>query len=405
MMRTPQKKKKKLRYILIPLLFFSLSFYSYISLSASSAKKENLEDFAPVRIVLEETLFDSSELDPYYELNFPLKTAQLQTKITNRAKATKFHGSIIIAHKDKIVLNEQIGYQDPRQKILPEATVSYELASVSKQFTAAAVLLLQEEDCLDIDDPVTNYLPNFKFQEVSIRHLLKHSSGIWDYMYITEAFWKKKHAPTNKEVVSLINKHQRNLNFRVGSRFSYNNSNYVLLAAIVEEITKQTFQDFVQERFFETLCMNHSYVGIESRHYPEVANAFIGYGRGYVNLPPSFHNAALGDKGVYSSSTDLWRWFKSLKNNEILSEESVQLMFNQDEFNTYKYGMGFRTKKGKNKEPIIYHNGIWDGYRNGLTYLPEDDIVIIILSNTQNKNKKYLQDYLINESKKFVNIL
>jgi CubicO group peptidase (beta-lactamase class C family) len=403
MRRTP--KKKKLRHILIFLLFFSLSFYSYISLSASSTKKEYYEELSPVKIVLNETLFDSSELEPYHELNFPLKTEQLKDKITNRAKVTKFHGSILIAYKDKIVLNEQIGYQDPLEKIHPNENISYELASVSKQFTAASILLLQEEECLRIDEPVSNYLPGFKFENVTIRHLLKHSSGVWDYMYITEAFWKKKHAPSNKEVVALINKHQRNLNFRVGSRFSYNNSNYVLLAAIVEKVAEQHFQDFLQERFFNSLCLDNSYVGLESRYNPDVADAFIGYGRGYVSLPPSFHNAALGDKGVYSSSTDLWRWFKSLKNNEILSEESVQLMFNQDEFNTYKYGMGFRTKRGKNKEPIIYHNGIWDGYRNGLTYLPQDDIVIIILSNTQNKNKKYLQDYLINESKKFVDIL
>lgn len=406
MSKTPRQKKLRFRYILIPLLFFSLSFYSYISSTSSSDSNDFLvEDLPSIEATAIERLFDADELDLYYQLNFPLKTNQLQTKITKRAQASRFHGSILIAHKDKVILNEQIGYQDPMQKLLPQDNVAYELASVSKQYTAAAILLLQEEDCLLIDEPVANYLPGFKFEEVSIRHLLKHSSGLWDYMYITEAFWKKKQAPTNKDVVNLINTHQRNLNFRVGSRFSYNNSNYVLLAAIVEEITNQSFQDFIQERFFSVLCLDQSYVGLSSRIYPEVADAFIGYGRGYVSLPPSFHNAALGDKGIYASSTDLWRWFKSLKNNEILSEESVQLMFNQDEFNTYKYGMGFRTMKGKRKEPIIYHNGIWDGYRNGLTYLPDEDIVVIILSNTQNKNKKYLQDYLINETKKFVSTL
>lgn len=403
MRKSPKQKKLKLRYILIPLLFFSLSFYSYIS--SSSTNKDNTEITAPVKIEINEVLFDTNEFDSQYKLNYPLKTDQFQTKISKRAKANRFHGSILIAHKDKIILNVQIGFQNPLEKTLPHENVSYELASVSKQFTAAAILWLQEEDCLQIDEPVSNYLTGFKFKEVSIRNLLKHSSGVWDYMYITEAFWKKKDAPTNKQVVGLINAHQPYLSFRVGSRFSYNNSNYVLLAAIVEELTKQTFQDFVQDKFFTPLCLDQSYVGLESRLFPDVADAFIGYGRGYVSLPPSFHNVALGDKGVYASSTDLWRWFKSLKNNEILSEKSVQLMFNQDEFDTYKYGMGFRTKKAKNKEPIIYHNGIWDGYRNGLTYLPEDDIVIIILSNTQNKNKKYLQDYLINESKKFINNL
>lgn len=395
-------KRIKLRYILIALLFFSLTFYSYISFDSSSVKNLISEDLSSLAFLEDEVLFDASDLEPYYQLYFPSKTNQLQTKIITRAKASRFHGSILIAHKDKIILNEQIGYQDPSHKLLPQDYVSYELASVSKQFTAAAILLLQEENCLFIDESVASYLPSFKFEEVNIRHLLKHSSGLWDYMNITEAYWKKNQAPSNKEVVNLINTHQRNLNFRVGSRFSYNNSNYVLLAAIVEEITKQSFQDFVKERFFLPLCLDQSYVGLQSRTYPEVADAFIRYGRSYIHLPPSFHNAALGDKGIYASSTDLWRWFKSLKNNEILSDKSIRLMFNLDEYNTYKYGMGFRTKKRKYKKPIIYHNGVWDGYRNGLTYLPEEDIVVIILSNTQNKNKKYLQDYLITESKKFV---
>lgn len=406
MKKNNQQKKIRFRYIGIPLLFFSLIFYSYISLTTLLGKtNESKHISSRIKLEEQEKLFDANEFDLYYHLNFPSKTNQFQTKIINRSKASRFHGSILIAYKDKIILNEQIGYLDPIAKLIPQDNVSYELASVSKQFTAAGILLLQEENCLLIDEPVANYLPGFKFNEVSIRHLLKHSSGLWDYMYITEAFWNQEQAPTNIQVAHLISKHQQNLNFRVGSRFSYNNSNYVLLAAIIEEITKQSFQDFIQERFFSSLCLEQSYIGIESRNYPEVANAFIGYRRGYLSLPPSFHNVATGDKGVYASSTDLWRWFKSLKNYEILSEHSVQLMFNQDEFNTYNYGMGFRTKIGSFNEPIIYHNGIWDGYRNGITYLPEEDIVIIILSNTQNKNKKYLQNYLINESKKFVNNL
>ena len=398
------KKKIRIRYIAFVLLFVSLSFFSYISSNSSSHIEEVLVSENLLYDELEnEVLFDVEEFSSSYAFSHPNETLKLIDNIKRRAKANRFHGSILIAHKDEVVINEQIGYQDPRLKIAPlQPNLSYELASVSKQFTAAAILMLQEEECLDIDEPVANYLPDFKFQQVTIRHLLKHSSGLWDYMYITEAFWKKKYAPGNQDVVELVNKHQRHLNFRVGTRFNYNNTNYVLLAAIVEEITKSSFSEFLQERVFSPLCLEDSYIGIESRQLPNVADAFIGYGRGYVNLPPSFHNEALGDKGVYSSSTDLWRWFKSIKNNELLSEESVNLMFNQDQFNYYKYGMGFRTKKGKHKEKIIYHNGIWDGYRNGLTYLPEHDLVIILLSNTQNKNKKFLQDYLIHQSKQFV---
>lgn len=186
------------------------------------------------------------------------------------------------------------------------------------------------------------------------------------------------------------------MSFRPGSRFKYNNTNYVLLAAIVESVSGTEFEDYLEEEFFKPLNINETYVGLENRDLDNVAKAYQAYGRGYVKLAPSFHNGAVGDKGVYASADNLWRWFKAIKNAEILKRETVDLMFNSDEFDFYKYGIGYRTKKDQDKR-IIYHNGIWDGYRNGLTFVPDEDLVVITLSNTQNRNKRYFQSYVINK--------
>ena len=398
------KTRKSLGFIIFPLFLLTIIFLSNNSFSEENSLSESNNNSlnANLNSENEEKFIDFSEFEVLSSILQNDTFEEFQHKIDLKAKYTKFHGSVLVAHKDQIIFQQEYGFKDPINKTPLRRDTSYELASVSKQFTAAAVLLLAEENCVDLDESVATYLPDFKFKEVSVRQLLKHKSGLWDYMYITEAFWKKSHAPTNQDVVQLISTHQKHLNFKPGTRFNYNNSNYVVLAALVEKLSSISFENFLEERIFEELCLNDSYVGLPNRSIDFVADAFIGYGRGYVSLPASFHNQTVGDKGVYASSTDLFRWFKALKNHEILSEESVNLMFNQDEFDTHKYGMGFRTKYSKTKEPIIYHNGIWDGYRNGLTYLPNNELVVIILSNTQNRNKKHLQEYLINEAKNFI---
>jgi len=398
------KTRKSIGFIIFPLFLFIIIFLSNNSFSEENSTSElnKLEINSNLSSGEDERFIDYTDFDITNTIAHIDAFEEFESKINLKAKYTKFHGSVLVAHKNQILFQKEYGFKDPINKISLRRDTSYELASVSKQFTAAAILMLAEENCIDLDESVTTYLPNFKFTEVSVRQLLKHKSGLWDYMYITEAFWKKSHAPTNQEVVQLISTHQRHLNFKPGTRFNYNNSNYVVLAALVEKLSSISFENFLEERIFEELCLNDSYVGLPNRSIDFVADAFIGYGRGYVSLPASFHNRSVGDKGVYASSTDLFRWFKALKNHEILSEESVNLMFNQDEFDTHKYGMGFRTKYSKTKEPVIYHNGIWDGYRNGLTYLPNDELVVIVLSNTQNRNKKHLQEYLINEAKNFI---
>ncbi|MGO3690215.1 MAG: serine hydrolase domain-containing protein [Psychroflexus halocasei] len=331
-----------------------------------------------------------------YEEELAVDIARVSEKLKSKASRLRFNGSLLIAYKDQVIFDSSYGYKDPINKTEIDSSTSFELASVSKQFTAAAIMKLYDDELLDLNESVTTYLSGFKFPELTVKDLLKHRSGLWNYMYMTEAYWKKDEAPNNFDVVKLINQHQTSLSFRPGSRFKYNNTNYVLLAAIVESVSGTEFEDYLEEEFFKPLNINETYVGLENRDLDNVAKAYQAYGRGYVKLAPSFHNGAVGDKGVYASADNLWRWFKAIKNAEILKPETVDLMFNSDEFDFYKYGIGYRTKKDQDKR-IIYHNGIWDGYRNGLTFVPDEDLVVITLSNTQNRNKRYFQSYVINK--------
>jgi CubicO group peptidase (beta-lactamase class C family) len=339
---------------------------------------------------------------PDYSSLFSTEIEVLQDQIQKKAKRYRINGSVIIAYKDQILFEEDFGYRNPIKKTPMEPGLSYQLASVSKQFTAAAVLKLHENKLLDIDQPVVNYLPDFKFKKVTIRDLLKHRSGLWNYMYLTEEYWKKDIAPNNLEVVDLINTYAPRLNFPSGRYFSYSNTGYVVLGALVEQVSKLSLGDYIEEEFLLPLCLDETFVQKTENNEENILKGYQAYRRSFIELPAGFHNGALGDKGIYASAKDLHTWFSNLKNGKILSDESVDLMFGRNEGGKNKrYGMGFRLEN-KGGEPVIFHNGLWDGFRNGLVYYPNDDLVIIVMTHTQNKRKYYFQKQLIKDAKSLI---
>ncbi|WP_445159201.1 serine hydrolase domain-containing protein [Mesohalobacter salilacus] len=333
------------------------------------------------------------------------KLKEFKSKINRKAKINDFHGVVLVAYKNQIIFNKAFGYKNPIDKTELSIHDAFELASVSKQFTAASILKLVELGKIDLEKPFKTYFPNFKFENIRVKDLLKHSSGLWDYMNLTEAYWNKSKAPDNFEIIELLNNHQTTLNFKPGRKFDYNNTNYVLLVTLIEKISGKSFKDFLKDQFFQPLGLNDIYVGINSRAKIKVANAYQAYGRGYIKLPPSYHNSALGDKGIHTTASDLWLWFNALKNRKSISQASINKMFNLNNYTNYNYGMGFRTQVGRFGELEIYHDGLWDGFRNGLHYFPKDDLTYIVLSHTQNREKVYFQNYLERHAKVLLNQL
>jgi len=337
-----------------------------------------------------------------YSSLFSPELQVFEDQIQKRAKRNKISGSVIVAYRDQILYEEDFGYKNPITKAPMEPNMSYQLASVSKQYTAAAVLKLYEERRLDIDQSVSTYLPGFKFEKVTIRDLLKHRSGLWNYMYLTEQYWNKDIAPNNLEVVDLINANAPRLNFPAGRYFSYSNTGYVVLGAIVEQITQLSLGEFIEDEFLLPLCLDETFVDKHDRNKNVILDGYQSYRRSFIELPEGFHNNAIGDKGIYASAKDLFVWFRDLKNGEIVNEDNIDLMFGRNENGKNKrYGMGFRLEH-KNGEEVIFHNGLWDGFRNGLEYHPKDDLVVIVMTHTQNKQKHYFQNYLVKKAKDFI---
>ena len=324
-------------------------------------------------------------------VHYPKKaTTKVRSKLDSLLKRIHkrhdFHGAVLVAKNKKIVYQNQIGTADFKKKTLLNKESVFQLASVSKQFTAAAIMLLQQRNQLKLTDTVNTYFPNFPYKAVTIKTLLNHTGGLPKYFWIAEHKWQQKKAPSNNEMMELLTTSNVQRFFKPGRNFDYSNTGYFVLASIVEKISGISFGSFLKQNIFEPLQMKNSYVySFENDSIRE--NQLDGYrlhrGWRHVKIPSTVNDAIVGDKNVYTTAEDLFKWTQGLNSGNLLSKESLALMFTKGETiygRKVPYGFGFRIDtKEKNS---IYHYGKWNGFSTGLTTYLEDDLVVIILEHT-----------------------
>ena len=301
-------------------------------------------------------------------------------------KRHDFHGSLLVAKNGKIVYKNQVGYQDFRKKKLLNEKSVFQLASVSKQFTAAAIMILHERKQIKLTDTVNNYFPGFPYEDVTIKNLLNHTGGLPKYFWVAEHKWKQKKAPTNSEMMALLESSKVQRFYKPGRNFDYSNTGYLVLASIVEKVSGISFSAFVKKHIFEPLDMNDSYVYSYGKDAikPNQLDGFRVYRKWrHLKINKTVNDAIVGDKNVYSTSTDLFKWMLGLNNGKLLSKESVALMYAKGETihgEKIPYGFGFRINTDAQNK--IYHHGKWNGFRTGITQYIEDDLVVIVLEHT-----------------------
>ena len=310
-----------------------------------------------------------------------------------------FNGNVLVAHKGRIIYEGAVGYADPRTKeeALTNESV-YQLASVSKQFTAAAIMLLQQQGKLQYDDPVVEHLPELPYKEMTIRHLLNHTSGLPNHMWLVEHHWHSEEPPTNDDVVELLAKHELPLYFWSGRRHDYSNTGYVVLASVVERLTGQSFASFVKQEIFEPLEMNHSFVysTASDQNYPERLWGYFRRGWRYRLHDEDIHNGCVGDKGVFSTTEDMLKWDQALYAGELLTPETLEAAFTPAKLRNGReipYGFGFRLAEEDGKK-VVYHNGLWHGFRTSFKRYIEDSVTIIVLNNTNSASKNTVARHL-----------
>ena len=343
------------------------------------------------------------EEPPFLVEHFPEKdTKVVRTKLDSLLKRIHkrhdFHGAILVAKNEKIVYNSQIGFADFKKETPLNKSSIFQLASVSKQFTAAAIMLLKERNQIKLTDTVNRYFPEFPYQHVTIKNLLNHTAGLPKYFWVAEHKWQQEKAPTNTEMMELLASSNVQRFFKPGRNFDYSNTGYFVLASIVEKISGTSFSSFLKRNIFEPLEMKDSYVySFENDSINK--NQLDGYrlyrGWRHLKISSTVNDAIVGDKNVYTTAEDLFKWTVALNTGRLLTKESLELMYSKGETvygREVPYGFGFRIKTKS-----IYHHGRWNGFSTGLTKYLEDDVVVIVLEHTSynairslNKKIKYI---------------
>jgi len=378
-------------FVVIIILLFSNFIVSTATLASSS---DNL-------VLLSETSLESIETEviipKYPEVITQAVSRKLDSVFKRFNKRYDFHGSILVAKNGKLIFSKEYGYADFKKKTKVDKYSSFQLASVSKQFTATAIMILYERGLLDLDDLVTTYYPNFPYEEVTIKHLLNHTAGLPKYFWLAEHKWENEKAPTNKEMMQMLEDHNVERFFGPGRNFDYSNTGYFVLASVVEKVTDMSYGDFIETNIFEPLQMTNSFV--YSYENDSIAvNQLAGYriyrGRYHIEIGGTVNDAIVGDKNVYATGEDLFKWINGLNSGKIISDKSLEMMYTKGETKYGRkvpYGFGFRINT-KNEEKVIYHHGKWNGFSTAITQYTDSDLLIIALEHSSYNSMKNLNN-------------
>lgn len=317
-----------------------------------------------------------------------LKQAYFEDYFKSLHKSGVFKGNILIAEKGRIIYMGAFGYTHDKTKKPLSLETSFQLASVSKIFTAIAVLQLYEKQKIELDEKVAKYIPEFPYKDITVRHLLSHRSGLPRYEAFDQNQWNWTVPMSNNDMIKLYAKYKPGLFFKPGKKHDYSNANFGLLATIVERVSKKTFHEYLKENIFEPSGMQQAFAFDIFKHDNSEGIA-LGHARSYrFPLEPQqdYLNGVVGDKGIYASVLDLYKFDIALSKGKILKPETQQLAFER----TIKkrnskyddYGLGHRLKDWRmNGEYIPYHSGWWRGFKTLYIRDIHNDKTVIMLSN------------------------
>jgi len=302
--------------------------------------------------------------------------------MSNQYKADESGATILIAKEGEVIYRKAFGKSnlELNTDMIPENV--FEIGSITKQFTAVSILMLLEEGKLSLEDEITKFIPDYPTQgtKITIHHLLTHTSGIKSYTSIPSL---ADYARDDISVTTLIDAFKNEpMDFKPGEQFLYNNSGYILLGYIVEKVSGMTYPEFIQKRIFDVLKMEHSLYGSK---YTIVKNRAAGYQKQekYLNADYISMNIPYAAGSIMSTVDDMLLWQKAIRNNTLISKESLAKAFTNYTLNDggkIDYGYGW-SHNLVNNVPVIEHGGGIFGYTTQGIYVPSENVYVIILTN------------------------
>ncbi len=290
----------------------------------------------------------------------------------------QFMGAVLVARGDEVLLDRAYGYANLEWDVPNTTDAKFRLGSLSKQFTAAAILLLEQDGKLRVEDPAKKYITDAPavWDKITLHHVLTHTSGIPSITSFPD-FGATKTLPTTLEK-SYRRYRDKPLEFEPGALWKYSNSGYLLLAYVIEKVSGKKYDDFLRERIFTPLGMNDSG---GDQHAPILRHRAYGYtpagdkvlrNADYLDM-----SIPIGGGSLYSTTHDLLKWERGLFGGRVLSAASLKKMTTPF-LHDYAYGLGVETAGGRK---MISHNGGIEGFNSRLNYYPEAKVVVVVLAN------------------------
>lgn len=315
--------------------------------------------------------------------------AEIDEFMHNLHQKSGFNGNVLIAKQGKIIYQNTFGWANYLMRDSLRIDSKFELASVSKPLTAIGVLKLVEEEKLSLDQTVNDFFPDFPYPDITIRQLLSHRSGLPNYVYFVEDHWPdRKKGMSNMDAMDLLIEHKPNRYGSPDGRFHYNNSNYMVLASIVEKVTGQDFAVYMQEKVFRPAGMKNTAV-LSRAVYEKIPTDVIGHDKIWRrSVVQDYLDGPVGDKGAYSTVQDLYLFDIALREGRVLDKvllDSSYVPRSDAMRGLFSYGYGWRTFSPPGN-PMVYHTGWWHGFKSLYVRDLENDITIVLLTNMANNS-------------------
>ena len=320
------------------------------------------------------------------------KRAKMADKVFTNMNRAGLNGVVLYAEQGQVIYEKAFGFRDlnKRKKDSLRVDDAFQLSSDSKMFTAEAIMLLKAQGKLDYDDNIKKYIPELPYEGITIRQLLTHRSGLPRYDAMADKYWPNRRKPfSNEALIKMLTEKKPEVYGSPDADYFYNNINYALLASVVERVSHQHFEDFMHENVFEPLGMKNSYIysmrseASVSLYMPVEVHGHDVYRNGPVKAQNDYLNGVMGDKIMFSTVEDLWKFNQAL-DAHLLLPDSVQAEAFQPGSPEWKndenYGFGWRMNK---QYPNIYfHYGWWKGYRSAIIRDVNHRRFLAVLANT-----------------------
>ena len=313
-------------------------------------------------------------VDSFYKKNWP---------------NNNMNGSFLVAINGEIIYEKYEGFANFTDKKRITSSTPIHIASVSKILTATAILKLVNAKRIGLDDKVTLYLASFPYTDVTIRMLLNHRSGMRSYAYFTDRdkkVWDRKNTLTNQDILTIMRTKKIGLEQKTGTRFAYCNTNYAMLALIIEKVTKLSYREAMNKMIFKPLGMTNTFVLDFDKDKKNVAPSYKG---NKVEIGIDYLDKVYGDKNIYSTPRDLLKFDRARYSPSFLEPEllkQVYVGYSNEHPGRKNYGLGIRMINWENGKNFYFHNGWWHGYTSSYITLKDENVTIVALSNKFTKS-------------------